>query len=1252
MMLVKSIAKMDVHAFLYGVLVFQTILHLSTGRGKMVEPPQRSSLWRHEEWYGKPMVATNTDDGGLNCGGYWKLHEVNHHRCGLCGDAFDNKDRPNEAGGRFSQGYIARTYYHDKNKLIDVTVDIKANIGGYFEFRLCPNNDIHKKITQECLDKNHLVINGYGYRFYVERDSVYDLQLKIPEDLTCTQCVLQWKWKGSHYWGMCDDGYGGIGCGDQEEYYNCADIAILASNETRNITNTTNGTRIHDTQDPRIHAWNSGVTKSPVQDATTQGSWDSKNAISTPSWLQDMMLVASEMGKPRKEKKHEKHKHTKSKSVTVSGAIPVLNLPNITATSIPVHNITTLHGNDTYHNVTYTIGNSTDQEVNVTEVGKGVSQSSLNESAVDTDNFDLSLTNSSNDVDVQGRGEHNSSHQWVDLDSSLNSIQNPDTGSPVVKGIPISDVFLQSNDNAKMPTENELPWVNSVVMNDNSLAWNQDVQGVPNEKETKTFWAVSNVAGSNNPKQDQFDVQNNNMNNNIAHTSDVNIESIPVTSLPEKRGKATTGTLFNLYSTTTGAVRSTQQPTAITTTDIPQPEQSSGTTFRKRIGSPGIPIFAKDFMNIMGQGTLSPSPPSSTVDILIPNSTDSPSSTVTEHDVNVAYPPTGITTFSTEPTAITTDSTTDVTRDVTTDVTTDVTITDVISTKRPKLKSAIDEFTINTENMPHILNDVTAPVIMTMPTQYVTPPPHLSSTLSSVPEAEVGSTISIPTNETENAIFESSNNTVLNQTNLTKESVTNENGLTTNITVDQTNDLYTNMENTTSIPTQNDKERVTGQSTHTESPQSTSITEMQLQTPERNTTADAGIETTSKGIISDFEISTIYTATKEPFQLTPTSTPNYVADTLITADGGKEGNVFLRKENNPDLLMQNVTDVLKKSSRTGNLQWILTGHMVDTKVGVAGIPIPTFNPDQMGGTSGKVHIHTNEAKVRASIMQTYRPRNKAEIALKPKNFSAQNKSAYRTNMFTGPSNIKNIPTTTESFIMSKNPQRITDLSANTGFDNQPKSSPSGTFDSISNAGMKEKPTPTSDIYLKPDMILPRGSISFKTSRNKSGNKGSNNDPGFLNNGQLSFGGQDIIDAGRTVGIPLSQIRPGNGGILSDGRQIISGLDFVDTDLQYETGNRTLAMSLVGNTVKGPSRPGSMTTNTKMASSQAAIANQQPVAMRQISQETPMDKIGGNSFMHPPPPSEQLSMQPNQIIEEIMGNLRPGQRSRSNQRQLG
>ncbi|XP_069102856.1 serine-rich adhesin for platelets-like, partial [Argopecten irradians] len=1241
--LLKTVTKMDVQ-IPYVVLVFLTILHLTSGRGKMVEPPQRSSLWRHEEWNGKPMVATNNDDGGLNCGGYWKLHEVNHHRCGICGDAWDNKDRPNEAGGRYAQGYIARTYYHDKSKLINVTVDIEANIGGYFEFRLCPNNDITRKITQECLDKHHLVINGYGHRLYVERDTVYDLQLKIPEDLTCTQCVLQWKWKGSHYWGMCDDGYGGIGCGDQEEYYNCADIAILTSNDTATKdTKNTKESIIHDPNDPRIHAWSTGATERPAKDTTS--SWVSGNSISTPSWLQDLLLVASEMEKPNKEKKHHKqHKHTKSKSGTVSSAAPMLN---VTSTTIPVHNITTLHGNDTYHNVTYDVENSTDGEVNTTDLGLVTSEHFNNESTVDLGRLDLVHMNNTNDTESPGQDGLNTSGIWVEADPGQKYHQKPDTGSPVVKGIPISDIFLQTDNNA-LHSETELPWENSAIPSDNSLNWNKDIH-VSTEKESKTFWAVSNAIGSTTPDQETAVLHKHSNKDNITEpVSDLNTNIVHVTHIPTSTGKATTGTLFNVYSTTSDVETNTEQTTDAATTDVQTPEQSSDAAFRNRIGSPGIPILAKDYMDIMGQGTISPSPPTVTMDNQIPATTDYPSSAVHGHSID--NKPMVLTTAVTEQTLIENDVTTDVIHDVITDMTT----SDSPSTDRTKIKSVIDEFAINTENMPHILEYITTPSILSVTVQPTTPPSYHSSTFNYDPSPDTQSTDPTPTNTSENILFESSNNTLFELSNFTKNNISlNESFV--DIFVNQTSDVITDVMNTTDITTHNDSYPTTDAANYTENPQSTSTSEVQLQRPRHTLVhANTAIETTTEGIISHFDKSTAYSVTKEMVENTVSTTPNYGSEPIWN-EGQNGGDVIARNENNPEILIKNVTDVLKNSSGTENLQWILSGHMTKSSPSNEGIPIPHFGSVKaplLGGAAEKVDIRTNKANVRASMVQTYRPRNKPDAVLKPTNFSAQNKSAYRTNLFTGPSNIRNDPTTTESFIQSNHhsihkdhgPKWI-DISANMRFQ---ETSTTGKFDSVPIVGgAQAKPTPTTDNF-KPDMILPRGSISFKSSGKKTGQNAASPTPEFHNNGQLSYGGQDIIDAGRTVGIPLSQIRPGIGGVLSDGRQIISGLDFVDTDLQYETGNRTVAMPLIGNAAD----VASIASNAQIEPPDVSMAFQSPVAMRRISQESPMDKVGGDSFMHPPPPSERLNMRPNQVMEDIMRKLTPEQNSQGSQRPQG
>lgn len=44
--------------------------------------------------------------------------------------------------------------------------------------------------------------------------------------MLCNQCVLQWRYVAGNNWGMCDDGNGAVGCGPQEEFRSCSDIAL------------------------------------------------------------------------------------------------------------------------------------------------------------------------------------------------------------------------------------------------------------------------------------------------------------------------------------------------------------------------------------------------------------------------------------------------------------------------------------------------------------------------------------------------------------------------------------------------------------------------------------------------------------------------------------------------------------------------------------------------------------------------------------------------------------------------------------------------------------------------------------------------------------------------------------------------------------------------------------------------------------------------------------------------------------------
>ena len=83
---------------------------------------------------------------------------MNGGKCGICGDAY-NSEKPlaNEAGGTFATGVIVRTYH--QGQVFSVAVKITANHLGFFIFKLCPNNNVTKEATQECLDDHVLTVS-------------------------------------------------------------------------------------------------------------------------------------------------------------------------------------------------------------------------------------------------------------------------------------------------------------------------------------------------------------------------------------------------------------------------------------------------------------------------------------------------------------------------------------------------------------------------------------------------------------------------------------------------------------------------------------------------------------------------------------------------------------------------------------------------------------------------------------------------------------------------------------------------------------------------------------------------------------------------------------------------------------------------------------------------------------------------------------------------------------------------------------
>ncbi|CAL1534238.1 unnamed protein product [Lymnaea stagnalis] len=210
-----------------------TFIALVDGHGRLIDPPARSSMWRFG--FKTPI---NHDDMSLYCGGFYRQWTVNKGRCGLCGDPYDGP-REQEAGGKYATGTIARTYR--QGDVIPVAVQLTQSHLGWFEFRLCPS----EPATQDCLD-SHLLPLANGSRRYTvlsKESIIHNMTLRLPYNVSCSHCVLQWKYNTGNSWGCEEDtSKCCLGCGPQEQYFGCADVAILHPEGSKTVDKRNNTT--------------------------------------------------------------------------------------------------------------------------------------------------------------------------------------------------------------------------------------------------------------------------------------------------------------------------------------------------------------------------------------------------------------------------------------------------------------------------------------------------------------------------------------------------------------------------------------------------------------------------------------------------------------------------------------------------------------------------------------------------------------------------------------------------------------------------------------------------------------------------------------------------------------------------------------------------------------------------------------------------------------------------------------------------
>jgi len=212
-------------------LVFFVQIWPSLEHARLMEPPSRASMWR----LGFP-TPVDQDDNQSYCGGFGVQYDTYGGLCGICGDPWGQNPRAHEApGGIYATGIIGKSYR--QGSYIPIIVDITANHQGYIEFKICPNNDVFVDPEQSCFDSREpLWVSGGDPILDNRRYPIYDYETglrliyaKLPMDLTCKQCIIQFTYVAGNNWGKCEDGItAAVGCGPQETFRGCADIEIVS----------------------------------------------------------------------------------------------------------------------------------------------------------------------------------------------------------------------------------------------------------------------------------------------------------------------------------------------------------------------------------------------------------------------------------------------------------------------------------------------------------------------------------------------------------------------------------------------------------------------------------------------------------------------------------------------------------------------------------------------------------------------------------------------------------------------------------------------------------------------------------------------------------------------------------------------------------------------------------------------------------------------------------------------------------------
>lgn len=221
--------------------------------GFLAEPASRNLLTQNQHYMAHTLA--NGGPGYTYAGGRkWtsagavKWNRKVNAKHGVCGGISGETSGDFEAGGKYATKKIAGTYA--AGQIITLRLTMTAPHGGRWSFGVCKvpdgasDADERRAVTQRCLDSRRLIIMdpknpGKGTPYWwvgKATNGDYSFQAKLPDDVECARCVLQWHWetgnscnipgtpKGyemSSTMGSCE------GAQVMEEFWNCADVTIL-----------------------------------------------------------------------------------------------------------------------------------------------------------------------------------------------------------------------------------------------------------------------------------------------------------------------------------------------------------------------------------------------------------------------------------------------------------------------------------------------------------------------------------------------------------------------------------------------------------------------------------------------------------------------------------------------------------------------------------------------------------------------------------------------------------------------------------------------------------------------------------------------------------------------------------------------------------------------------------------------------------------------------------------------------------------